>query len=354
VDGFPFSPAPRSTGRWSHDITTTASSDRRPRHYPTAFAGDDARTIPDWRLRLAIALLLGVVSSAYCGWSISVARVPSDFEFWWRAARVLLDHGDPYLRIENTSGWPLPDRLFYPMPALLVAIPFARMPLPLAAGMMLGVGSGLLAWVLSRDGFWRLWIFATPSFVMALKVGQWSPVLTVAAFVPALGWLAAVKPTLGLSVLSYRLDWRAFVGAALVTVASLAILPAWPLEWITNLHHLLSHPSPIVTPLGMVLILALLRWRTPEGRLLLAMACVPQLLFFADQLPVYLVARSRAQLVWLACCGVIAWSTWFLRLKAGDLYVTAAAPYVMVGVYAPALLVILFGDKRRQWLAKAG
>jgi hypothetical protein len=312
-------------------------------------AGDDVdRPAPDRRARVAIALLIGVAAGAYCAWSLSRARVPSDFEFWWRAARVLLDGGDPYLRVENTRGWPLPDRLFYPMPALLATVPVAWMPLPLAAGVMLGLASGVLAWALSRDGPGRLWLFATPSFVMALKVGQWSPVLTVAALVPALGWLAAVKPTLGLGALFYRLDWRAFVGAAVLTVASIAVLPAWPREWLTNLHHVASHPPPIATPLGVVLVLAAIRWRTPEGRLLLAMACVPQLLFFADQLPVYLVARTRAQMAVLALCGTLAWLVWFVQLKGGDLYVVKAAPYVMIGVYAPALLLVLRGGSRRQ------
>jgi hypothetical protein len=313
-----------------------------------ALIGDDDRTAPNQRARFVVAILIAVGAAAYTCWSLSTARVPSDFEFWGRAARVLLHGGDPYLLVENTSGWPLPDRLFYPMPALLVTIPVAWMPLPLAAGVMLGLASGVLAWALSRDGFGRLWLFATPSFVMALKVGQWSPVLTVAALVPALGWLAAVKPTLGLGALFYRLDWRAFAGAALLAVASIAILPAWPREWLANLHHVASHPPPIATPLGVALILAAIRWRTPEGRLLLAMACVPQLMFFADQLPVYLVARTRAQMAALALCGTIAWLAWFIQLETGDLYVMKAAPYVMLGVYAPALLLVLRGGGRRQ------
>ena len=36
-------------------------------------------------------------------------------------------------------------------------------------------------------------------------------------------------------------------------------------------------------------------------------------LFFADQLPVYLVARTRTQMAALALCGAIAWLAWFVR-----------------------------------------
>ena len=345
---YPIPPIAGSGGRGSHEISAGAAQ-RRGSTIDSFVAVDDGNgTTLDWRARIAIAALIGLAAAAYCILSLSRAHVPSDFEFWWRAARVLLSGSDPYTLVENTSAWPLPDRLFYPMPALLVTMPVAWMPLPIAAGMILGLGSGVLAWALSRDGLARLWLFASPSFVMALKVGQWSPILTVAALVPALGWLAAVKPTLGLGALFYRLDWRAFAGAALLGIASIAVLPSWPREWLANLHHVASHPPPIATPLGVVLILAAFRWRTPEGRLLLAMACVPQLLFFADQLPVYLVARTRTQMAALAFCGTLAWLAWFVQLKSGDLYVPMAAPYVMIGIYAPALLLVLRGRRQRQ------
>jgi hypothetical protein len=80
------------------------------------------------------------------------------------------------------------------------------------------------------------------------------------------------------------------------------------------------------------------------------MACVPQLLFFADQLPVYLVARTRTQMAALALCSAVAWLAWFVQLRNGDLYVMRAAPYVMLGVYAPALLLVLLGGSGRHRL----
>ncbi len=134
----------------------------------------------------------------------------------------------------------------------------------------------------------------------------------------------------------------------LFALVSILVLPAWPREWLANLHHVASHPPPIATALGMVLIAAAWRWRAPEGRLLLAMACVPQLLFFADQLPVYLVARTRAQMATLALCGAIAWLIWFVQLENGDLYVLRAQPYVILGVYIPALAVVLFERRAAQ------
>lgn len=71
------------------------------------------------------------------------------------------------------------------------------------------------------------------------------------------------------------------------------------------------------------------------------MACAPQLLFFADQLPLGLVARTRGEAVGLAACGVIAFAAWWAFLKEGDPYVLEAQRFVMAGVYLPALVVVL-------------
>ena len=320
--------------------TAAASQDNSP-FWSSAFTFGDDQRFPRWRTRLAVALLIGVAAGAFTALSLSRAHEPSDFEFWWRAARVLLDGGDPYLRVENTSGWPLPDRLFYPLPTLLVTVPVAWMPLPLAAGIMLGLSSGVLAWVLSREGLGRLWLFATPGFLMALKVGQWSPILTLAALVPALGWLAAVKPTLGVAVLAYHPTRRAIVGALGFLAVSVAVLPRWPLEWLANLHSVAGHPAPIRTILGAITVLALICWREPEGRLLLAMACVPQLLFFADQLPLALIARSAREAMFLVAVGTAAWWTWWWTTRGQSSYVPMAAPFVIVGTYWPSLALVL-------------
>jgi hypothetical protein len=43
------------------------------------------------------------------------------------------------------------------------------------------------------------------------------------------------------------------------------------------------------------LLIALLRWRRPEARVLAALACVPQTMRFIDQLPLLAVAQSFRQ-----------------------------------------------------------
>jgi hypothetical protein len=268
--------------------------------------------------------------------------VESDFEVWWHAARLLARGIDPYQLGPGSRDWPYDGWLFYPLPAVLLTMPVAPLPLPLAGGIMLGIASGLLAWALSADGWWRLWLLAHPAFLMALKVGQWSPLLTAAALVPALSFAACVKPTLGLPVLLYRPRLTSFIAAGAALALGLVVLPRWPLEWLANLRNVDdAHPIPLATALGAPLLSALLRWRSAEGRLLTGMACVPQLLFFADQLPVLLVARSQQEAKFLTFCGLIAWMAWKVGVRETDPYVRLAAPYVLAGVYLPALLVVL-------------
>lgn len=317
------------------------------------FDPDTVTPIPSRRARAQIAALLGIAAGLFAAWNVLGEN--SDFRFWWQASRLWMRGIDPYLVPVSSVQWPMSDPFFYPAPTLLVAAPFAALPLPVAVGLVFTLVVGALTWTLSAQGWWRLWLLGTPSFIMAVEVGQWSPAICLAALVPSLGWLAAVKPNLGAAALTLRLSPRAIALAVAITVASLVVLPAWPAEWIANLARLEAHPAPLFTPAGCWLAVALLRWRCREARLLLAMAVVPQLLFFADQLPLYLVARSRREAMALVAPALIAFLLWFVQLRTGDLYVIAAAPYVLAGVYLPALLVVLsrpnVGDVPR-WLER--
>jgi hypothetical protein len=202
-------------------------------------------------------------------------------------------------------------------------------------------GTGLLAWRLSRNALWPLLIFASPAFAMAARLGQWSPYLTFAAITPGAGFLLACKPTLGLGCFAYRPTWRAVTSAVVIVVISLLTMPSWPKEWLDNVGQVRAHPAPIATAAGPFLALALLRWRQREARMLLVMACVPQLLMFADQLPLFLVARDRREALLYTLAGLVVAMIWIPRhyLQAGIVALTA--PYVLVGCYLPALWIVM-------------
>jgi hypothetical protein len=62
---------------------------------------------------------------------------------------------------------------------------------------------------------------------------------------------------------------------------------------------------------------------------------------FSDQLVLLLVARTRRELVALTAFSQIGFVVWFLTLHDNDLYVLKAAPFVLVFVFIPALVVVL-------------
>ena len=298
---------------------------------------------PTPQRRLMAALGVGLASGLFAYLLHGRSGFWPDFVFPWQAARELLAGRDPYAALPGNLPEPFESPLLYPLPSVLAAVPLARLTLPAAGAIMMGLSAALLAYVITRDGWYRLWMLASAPFVMAVNLGQWSPLVTVAALEPALGALATLKPNIGLAAFAYRPSRGMVIGSAIVFALSLVVLPQWPLEWLRAIRSLPGHPAPIlaVQGAGLVLLLSALRWRAREGRLLLVSAIVPQLLLFADQLPLWLVARTRQELVAMTACSQVGFVLWYSSLREGDLFVLEAAPYVLAFVYLPALVIVL-------------
>jgi hypothetical protein len=234
---------------------------------------------------------------------------------------------------------------FYPFTTVLAMLPFARLLMPVACGLFFGASSALLAWFITRDGLWRLHIFASAPFVAAAALAQFGPLMMVMAFVPAAGFLAAIKPNLGLALLAYRPTWRGVTAAAVFGAVSLLVLPAWPLQWLQALGQDVGerhvHAAPILVAGGFVLALSFLAWRHRAGRLLMVMSLVPQQLFFYDQLPLWLIPRTRNESIFLTGSSQLAMLLWYALRQSGDSIVRSAYPYVIALVYLPALILVL-------------
>jgi hypothetical protein len=268
----------------------------------------------------------------------------TDFHYFWYASQAWKQGIDPYSirpRAAWRQIWPLWDRLFYPLPALLVVSPFVQSTLRVGHLAFVAAGTGLLAWRLSDKALWPLLIFASPGFAMAARLGQWSPFLIFAALTPAAGFLLTCKPTLGFACFTYWPKWQAVVSALALLAVSRLIMPDWPAKWLANVGEVRAHPAPIATAAGPFLALALLRWRQREARMLLVMACVPQLLMFADQLPLFLVARNRREALLYTLSGVVTAIIWIPRHYLQPGIVALTAPYVLVGCYLPALWIVM-------------
>ena len=73
-----------------------------------------------------------------------------------------------------------------------------------------------------------------------------------------------------------------------------------------------------------------------------AMACVPQLMYFADQLPLWLVPESRRESMVLSGFSALAWAVSLVtNIEAGRSPAFSSVPFVLLGVYLPALIMVL-------------
>jgi hypothetical protein len=98
-----------------------------------------------------------------------------------------------------------------------------------------------------------------------------------ASLIPALGFLLTVRPNTSGALWISRPSWIALLGVAIFVGLSLLVLPSWPRDWwMAWPVDTTPWAPPLLRPLGFLLLLAAFRWRTPEARLLLALAIIPQ------------------------------------------------------------------------------
>jgi hypothetical protein len=97
-------------------------------------------------------------------------------------------------------------------------------------------------------------------------------------------------------------------------------------------------------PGGALLLLALLRWRQPEARLLAAMSLIPQTGGLYDTVPLFLIPRTRWEAYGLAAATQLVAIADPARTYPGiDLFsaIKIRWPLMFVLVYVPALLLVL-------------
>ena len=311
---------------------------------------------PSRRSRIIASLAAGAWGGGLAYAFMSRSGFFADFLAWWFAARALVRGVDPYSITPSAAPYFISDPLVYPLPTVLTVVPFSWMPLTVAGAVFVGVSAALLAWALTRDGYYRLPLFMSFPFVMSASLGQWAPLVIAAALIPGAGFLAVCKPTLAAALAFSRPTMSIILGGAAFLVGSLLIAPAWPSRWLANLNLAAPHPAPLFTLAGVVCALAALQWRRDDARLVLGMAAVPQLAMFADQLPLLLVARTRIQAMSLAVLSHVGGVLWLLTRDPKAHPAWDAANLVIASMYLPALVLVLQRPNEGalpSWLASA-
>jgi len=333
--------APRADGPALEldDVALTEVAPHRPRA-PSDGAGSG--TLGRWspRLRAALPLLLAAWG-ALIVWKAQLIGWTTDWRVFWTAGRAFVRGTDPYAAVRQLhTGYPL----FYPGPALVLLAPFGLLSLK-AGWLAWGALSGALLGLAARRHGRGLWVGGLSAcFAEAVTFGQWVPLMIASAILPGLGGVLAAKPSIGVSLFALRPRRSAVLGALGLALLSLAVLPRWPVEWLAALHST-NHLPPVLKPWGWVLLLAALRWRTPEGRLMLALACVPQTTSLYESLPLFLVCRKRSDAYLLAVLSHVAALVQDRYYSApGQVLETVIAhrwPVFLVTLWLPALVMVL-------------
>jgi hypothetical protein len=293
---------------------------------------------------LFVALLVG----GLLGWWTYSRLIPGtvpfaiDFTYPWRAAGHLAAGRDPYQHMPP-GPYAQSGPFLYPLPAAIMALPVARFSAAVAGAVFFGLSSALLTYALAREAWWKLTLLASPAFVLCYLNIQWAPIIMAGALLPALGWVAAAKPNLGMIAFVYRPRWSMILLGAAFVVISLVWIPRWPSEGLAHVRMQQSpHQSAVVWPLGFIGLLGLLRWRTAEGRTLVATTIIPLSSLPYDHLFLWLTARTWRESVVLTVTG---WIAYIVVLATAPHDLTKRPELVqlilVIGIYLPATVIVL-------------
>jgi hypothetical protein len=190
-------------------------------------------------------------------------------------------------------------------------------------------------------------VFVSGAWFFAVIASQWSPLLYAAMLIPWLGWAFGGKPTIGIAAfagISSKRDAKVgLMGALAITALSLVVMPTWPLAWWRATQGA-THITPLVTsPLGLPLLLAGMRWRRPEARLLLVLALVPQNPAPYETVLLFAIPKNALEAIYLA---ITSWAVCIWVPDAHEFpsfleFTTVMRAALLVTMYLPALLMVL-------------
>lgn len=354
-----------------------------------------------YALLLGACSLVGTMLFAY-----STTYSALDLGWHWVAARYWLSGGDVYsadatyvlrgIRSETASGYP------YPFPVILMVLPLALMPLPVAStiwGLCSIAALVALPFIVCPKP--RAWMILPPfmffSFWAAMEQAQFGPILLGIMLISIVAQQAGrlrlagavlpllmVKPQIGLTLflaiaaLTYirGIDRRWFEGVALGCLiwwgTSLLIKPDWPIGFLNQLRYYAGEDLNSVlaqTPSGAILtvlasFLAFLAWRQRDQPGLVASIMLLGMLVFPMRsvynqvvflLPLILYIDRYPRLVTIAIAA--SWSVIFLLpLKVPSLDVIVLSLYLPLAalvtwdlIIKPRVLQVKFAPSHNQF-----
>jgi hypothetical protein len=304
---------------------------------------------PSRRSRLLFALLTGIISSLAV-WSKLLYRPsePVDFDLIWMGSRILWSDADPYQLIGPAGAVHWNFQLLYPAPALIAALPLALLPIHAAAIAFVFIGSALLAFGSTRDGWHRLPLFVSAAFVDTTLGAQWSSLMVAGVFLPIACVFACAKPQVGLGAVIASASRQNFLiaatGTLVLSTIAFIMLPEWFGEWL-SIARKIDHMKPaLFQPGGFLILFALLRWKRPETWGLLTIALLPQTLMWYSFLILLAFPRTYREacvLSLLSSSGYLIYHLALDRLPPTEATMTILWLIVIATTYMPCVAMIV-------------
>jgi hypothetical protein len=268
----------------------------------------------------------------------------SDFGPAWFGANVLLNGQDPYPLIGPGRWYGLAFYMAYPATTMVSVIPLSFLPERAATLLFVGLSAALLAYGIASTGWFRWPIFLTGAFIDSALAAQWSPLLTAMLCIPALACLVAVKPPFVLPLVAFATSKRTILlavgGGIVLTAISFVLRPTWVGEWRASLTNW-SVTFPIRHVGGFLVLLALLKWRRPEARLLVGMSLMPQTFFWYDTLPLFLIPGSLRESMVLAFTSSLAFALQIGMVQVMTMTGRLGGALIIFSTYLPCLWMVL-------------
>jgi hypothetical protein len=299
------------------------------------------------KTRLAVAIVVATIATIFS--YAEHLRLPgrsSDFGIVWFGARSLLHGVDPYPLVGPGRAFNWEWHLYYPATSMVATLPLGLLSETTASLAFVWVSAALLTYGLTREGWTRIWILPSAAFISAARSAQWSPLYCAAYLMPPLAWMLSAKPTLGVAVAASARTLRtikfATIGTIVLFVVSIVLLPRWPAEWIAIVRQQNDLAPAIAWTGGGFILLAALRWRLPEARLLLAMGLVPTTAAWYEALPLLLIGKSKRECQALSLISSIGYILQGMFLnKEGFIERGHIRVLMLLFCYAPPLWVVL-------------
>ena len=264
---------------------------------PSDVTPETSQSLSRFAVQPAWAITLACLVAVWAAFTAAHSPgVNTDVDQLWYAARALINGANPYTSIGPGSPVPHPYPLMYPLPAVLVIMPFAFLPIEALRASLAAASGGLLTYCIARTDARGLVLLFSRSLYLNVTLVNWTPLLMLMWWWPKASALAAVKPTVGIAMLAGVKNYREAIPGLLIAAAATALCfivrPTWLAEWLDATSKSPSTRPWILTPWAFVVLFALAfpnRW---QSRFLVMFMLVPQTLHPIAVLPLILLPVS--------------------------------------------------------------